>query len=55
MSSQFFFDFDYTVVNGFIRLVDLQGAYLGDIGECRYGLTDSDKTFLNTYRKVRCF
>lgn len=41
-----YFDFDYKVVNGQIRLVDLQEVYLGDIGECRYGFSDDDKASL---------
>lgn len=41
-----YFDFDYEVINGQIRLIDLQGAYLGDIGECSFDISDLGKSCL---------
>lgn len=40
-------DFDAELdENGEIRLIDLQGAYLGDIGDCRYKADKSSIPFI---------
>lgn len=52
-----YFDFDYEVVNGQVRLIDLQGAYLGDIDKDRFALSECGKialvdrldTYINDY------
>lgn len=41
-----YFDFDYEVANGQIRLIDLQGAYLGGIDQDRFSLTEDGKLAL---------
>jgi len=41
-----FFDFDYAVVNGQIRLIDTQGANLGGIDQDRFDFTSQGKSAL---------